>query len=194
MTVHATLEESHQILRDAVLGVSPDGWSHATPCGQWSVTQVLQHAAGDQQAWASTMTGEPGPSYDPFSPSGQLDESPVVVLDRTLQASTKAFASLGASPESPTPLPQGVLPIRVAVGACALDAAIHGWDIAVATGQASPLTPELARELMWVATQVVEPLRAWGAYGAIVEPGDATDEMAGLLQYLGRRPLWSPAG
>jgi hypothetical protein len=45
----------------------------------------------------------------------------------------------------PTPLPP--FPTNtpeLAAATCALDAAIHAWDIAVATGQPSPLTTELA--------------------------------------------------
>src|SRR2546430_9704094 len=38
-----------------------------------------------------------------------------------------------------------------AAAAAALDAAIHAWDIAMGTGQASPLTPGLARALTPVA-------------------------------------------
>ena len=51
-----------------------------------------------------------------------------------------------------------------AAGAAALDAAIHAWDIAMATGQGSPLTPELAQALTPVALSIVEPLRQYGAY------------------------------
>ena len=66
----------------------------------------------------------------------------------------------------PTPLPQGALPVWLAAGACALDAGVHAWDIAVATGQPSPLTPNLAGPLMVAARAIVEPLRAYGAYAS----------------------------
>jgi hypothetical protein len=79
----------------------------------------------------------------------------------------------------------------LAAGACALDAAVHAWDVAVATGQESPLGAELAGELLPVAQNLVEPLRAYGVYAAALpaEPGD--DDVASLLRYLGRRPDWS---
>ncbi len=79
----------------------------------------------------------------------------------------------------------------MAAGAAALDAAIHGWDIAVATGQGSPLTPALARTLRPIAEAIVEPLRQYGAYAAVIEiPAGAGDDAA-LLAYLGRRPDWA---
>jgi hypothetical protein len=83
------------------------------------------------------------------------------------------------------------MPAWLASGACALDAAVHAWDIAVATGRPSPLTPELARPLLTVAREIVEPLRAWGAYAPALE-ADPADDVAVLLAYLGRRPTWRP--
>jgi hypothetical protein len=67
----------------------------------------------------------------------------------------------------------------------------HAWDIAVATGQPSPLTPELAGPLLDAARTIVEPLRGWGAYAPelAAEPGDGPVEA--LLRYLGRDPRWS---
>lgn len=48
----------------------------------------------------------------------------------------------------------------------ALDAAVHAWDIAVATGQPSPLTPSLALTLRPVANALANPLRGY-AYGPL---------------------------
>lgn len=85
------------------------------------------------------------------------------------------------------PLPQGPQPAWVAVGAAALDAAVHAWDIAVAGGRPSPVTPALAAELLPVAREIVEPLRGF-AYAAPL-PGTAGDDPVDeLLRYLGRDP------
>jgi hypothetical protein len=67
---------------------------------------------------------------------------------------------------------------------------VHGWDIAVATGQPNPLTDPLARTLLSVARQLVEPLRDWGAYAPAIEPVADADDTARLLNYLGRRVDW----
>jgi uncharacterized protein (TIGR03086 family) len=165
--------------------VPADGWQDPTPCGDWNVTQVLQHAAGDQLGYAMKLGG-PGPGYDPFAPSGRLDGSPADLLEPALAASADAFARVDASdPEVPVPLPPFTLPAHLAVAAAALDAAVHAWDIAVATGQPSPLTPSLAEELRPVAEAVVEPLRGF-AFGPAVEPTADADTATSLLNYLGR--------
>ena len=158
------------------------------------MTQVLQHAAGDQIGFASFITGGPGPSENPFAPSGKLDDSPLVVAEEAMKASAEAWATVDRdAQEVSVPVPPGKMPAELGVGACALDAAIHAWDIAVATGQPSPLTPELARELMPVATGIVEPLRAFGAYAPALEAEDGDDDVAALLRHLGRRPDWREA-
>ncbi|ETK30989.1 TIGR03086 family metal-binding protein [Microbispora sp. ATCC PTA-5024] len=189
------LAEAHDALRRTVAGVGPDGWNLPTPCEKWSVTQVLQHATGDQIAFAAAITGGAWPSEDPFAPSGRLDGDPVAYLAQALETSGAAWAGVGDGDEGvPTPLPHGPLPAWLAGGACALDAAVHAWDIAVATGQPSPLSEEAARSLMTVAAAVVEPLRAYGAYAPALDAGPEAGEAASLLSYLGRRPAWTPAG
>ncbi|MEU6737780.1 TIGR03086 family metal-binding protein [Streptosporangium sandarakinum] len=191
-TVWTVLAESHRALRDAVRGVAAEDWDRPTPCAEWNVTQVLQHAAGDQIGFASFITGGPGPAENPFAPSGRLAASPETVAEEAMRASADAWATVGEDEqEVPVPVPPNKLPARLGVGACALDAAVHAWDIAVATGRPSPLTPELARELMDVARRIVEPLRAFGAYAPALEARDDDDDVAALLRYLGRRPDWA---
>lgn len=185
------LNEAHAALRTVVAGVGD--WDVPTPCVQWTATQVLQHAAGDQIGFASAITGQPGPTWNPFDPSGRLDESPVSYLETALGASADAWATVAPdTQEVPVPVPPNKMSAELGVTACALDAAVHAWDIAVATGRPSPLTPELARPLMAAALRIVEPLRAYGAYAAPVE-GDSADDVEELLRYLGRDPRWSPA-
>ena len=192
LTRRDVLDQAHNALRTVVRGVPEQGWSLPTPCEQWTVAQVLQHAAGDQLGYASAITGEAGPTYDPFAPSGTLDEDANAIADRTTQAAARAWSSVADdAQDAPTPLPQGAMPAWLGSGACALDAAVHAWDIAVATGQPSPLTPAVAAHLMTVATAIVEPLRAYGVYAPALEPQPGDDAVAALLRYLGRRPEWT---
>ncbi|MGC4828455.1 TIGR03086 family metal-binding protein [Micromonospora arida] len=183
------LEAAHEALRTAAERVPADAWERPTPCDRWNVTQVLQHAAGDQLAFASAIDGGPGPTEDPFAPSGRVDGDKLAGLRAALDASARAWKGVADdAPEVPTPLPQGKLPAEIGATACALDAAVHAWDIAVATGQPSPLGAELARPLLVVARQIVEPLRAYGAYAPAIDSAPEADEVAALLSYLGRDP------
>jgi uncharacterized protein (TIGR03086 family) len=187
------LTRAHQALRAAVSGVPDGSWSLHTPCAEWNVAQVLQHAAGDQLGYAAFLGHGQGPAFDPFAPSGTLDTPATGLLEPALEAAATAFSGVPSdATEVPVPLPQGPLPAAVAVGACALDAAVHAWDIAVATGQGSPLDDDLASELKQVAVQIVEPLRGF-AYGPVLAgpTGAGTGGLADLLRYLGRDPGWA---
>ena len=183
------LDEARAMLRAAVARVPADGWQRPTPCEEWNVTQVLQHAALDQLVWGAAVSGTEMPGENPFAPSGQLGAEPPAYAEAALEASAPAWTAIGGAAETvPTPLPAGPMAPADAAGAAALDAAIHAWDIAVATGQGSPLTPELARALTPVARSIVEPLRQYGAYAQALEPDPGADDAAALLCYLGRRP------
>jgi uncharacterized protein (TIGR03086 family) len=196
-TGHSILDEARALLRAAVAAVPPDAWNNPTPCEAWTVTQVLQHAALDQLAWAGAVAGGPMPEQNPFAPSGHIDGDPLGFADQALAASAPAWGQIGAGGGSdtgrgsdtelvPTPLPQGPMALGDAAAAAALDAAIHGWDIAVATGQPSPLTNELARGLTPVAEAIVEPLRQYGAYAPALRNTADDDDVTRLLHYLGR--------
>jgi uncharacterized protein (TIGR03086 family) len=186
------LASALRTFRDTVAQTPADGWELPTPCAGWSTTQVLQHAAGDQLGWAGIVGTGPMPTEDPFAPSGTLDGAPLELADRAVAAATAAWDAVDpAATELPTPLPPTpVLPAELAAGACALDAAVHAWDLAVATGRPSPLTAEVAAALLPAAKATVEPLRGW-AYAAELpaEAGDGPVET--LLRYLGRDPRWS---
>ena len=192
LTGWAVLDEARAALRAAAAGVPEDGWQRPTPCAEWNVAQVLQHAALDQGAWAAVVSGTEPSGENPFAPSGQLGASPLAYAEAALDGSVAAWAGVSADAESvPTPLPSGPRAPAAAAAAAALDAGIHAWDIAVATGQGSPLTPGLARALTPVARSIVEPLRQYGVYGPALEPGPGAGDAAALLGYLGRRADWA---
>ncbi|WP_314253680.1 TIGR03086 family metal-binding protein [Streptomyces sp. DSM 40907] len=187
------LDQAYAALRAAVAGVPADGWDRPTPCAQWNVTQVLQHAAGDQLAYAARLTGGPGPAEDPFAPSGALAGPPAGLLDPALAAAAEAFAGVApGDAEVAVPLPPFSVPAETAVGAAALDAAVHAWDIAVATGRPPGLTDALAAALRPAADVLAEPLRGF-AYGPAfpLAPGADDGAAARLLAFLGRDPGWA---
>ncbi|MFI6170060.1 TIGR03086 family metal-binding protein [Nocardia sp. NPDC051052] len=195
------LAESYRALANVVAGVRDYQWQLPTPCSAWTVTQVVQHAAGDQLAYAAALGIGAGPAYDPFDPSGSVDGSLTALVDAAIEQTAAAWATVADGTEAvPTPLPHGALPTPVAAVMCALDAAVHAWDIAIGTGQASPLTEELAGYLLTAArtghpapgsgqeAEIVEPLRQWGAYAAVVDEKSDGSAVAELLHYLGRVP------
>jgi len=183
------LTEAHQALRSTVAAIGAQDWAAVTPCSDWNVTQVVQHAVGDQHAWAWAITGVATTSENPFAPSGQIDGDVAAYVEDGLRTAEQAFATVPADrADTPTPLPPvPALPAAQAAAACALDAHVHAWDIAVALGRPSPISAEQAAKLLEVAKVIVEPLRGF-AYQAPLEPAAGDDDLAVLLRYLGRDP------
>ena len=104
------LDEARGMLRAAVAGVPADGWQRPTPCTEWNVAQVLQHAALDQRAWGAAVGGTESPGENPFAPSGQLGSEPLAYAGAALEASAPAWTAIGDEDTVPTPLPQGPMP------------------------------------------------------------------------------------
>lgn len=191
-TGFAALDASHHALRTVVGSLAAGDLERPTPCPDWTVTQVLRHAAGDQLGFASFLDGGPGPEENPFTPSATPPQDPKAYVEQAVTRSAAAWSAVDPdTDEVAVPVPPNKLSARVGAGACALDAAVHAWDIAMAVGGPSPLTPELSAELLDVARQIVEPLRQYGAYAAALTPQPGDDAEAELLRYLGRDPRWT---
>ena len=67
------LTDSLNLLRRVAASVPADRLGARTPCSQWTVSQVLLHAAGDQHVWASIVGSGSPPGYDPFAPPRRPD-------------------------------------------------------------------------------------------------------------------------
>jgi len=189
------ITESLNLLSTAAATITDANREAPTPCSAWNVTQVLQHAAGDQLAWAAALGTGTGPSENPFEPSGHLDGSVTDLIEQALAAARTAWSGIQSDNGAvPTPLPQGPFPAPAAAAACALDAAVHAWDISAALGRPGFLPRQLAAQLLPTARAIVEPLRQFGAYAAALPPRPDDDGAAELLRYLGRDPHWRAVG
>jgi uncharacterized protein (TIGR03086 family) len=193
MAMFPVLAESLDLLRRVGSALPTDRLDDPTPCSEWTVAQVLLHAVGDQHAWAFAVGSSPLPSYDPFAPPTRLAGTLDDLIEPAIAAATAAWTRIDATSEAvPTPLPPvPTLPAELAAAACGLDAAVHAWDIAVATGQQSSLRAELAAQLMPAARAVAEPLRGFAYAPALPEQAGDDDAAAALLRYLGRDPNWT---
>ncbi|MGX1544585.1 hypothetical protein [Streptomyces adustus] len=114
-------------------------------------------------------------------------------LDKVLVAVADAYARLpGDTERVPTPL--GPLPLAVAAAAAAMDAAVHAWDIAVATGQNRPLPDGLAEEVRPAADRLVNHLRdAYQVFAPAEEIREDHTAAEALPAFLGRDPRWAPS-
>jgi uncharacterized protein (TIGR03086 family) len=89
--------------------------------------------------------------------------------------------------EAPCAVSYGPVPGSVYAGHRFLDVFVHGWDLAVATGQDTELDAGLMRACREVIEPQVAAFRAAGALGGEEPvPADATDQQR-FLAMLGRQ-------
>ncbi|MGW3668444.1 TIGR03086 family metal-binding protein [Streptomyces sp. NPDC005141] len=188
------LTRAHARLREVVAGVPEGAWGAPTPCSEWTVRQVLNHARLDQQAYGAAITGSGWPDGDPFHPVDGLEADAAAALDKVLADVADVYRGLSPDAEE-VATPLGPLPFPVAAAAGAMDAAVHAWDIAVATGQESPLDDDLAAGIGLAADRLADHLRnSFGVFAAAREVPEGAGRAGALLAFLGRDPHWTPAG
>ncbi|WP_433893801.1 TIGR03086 family metal-binding protein [Streptomyces sp. CA-111067] len=186
------LAEAHAYLLAVVKGVPADGWERATPCSEWTVGQVYNHARLDQLALTMNITEVP-PSSDPFEPEPAVPADPVGELEAVLKQAAAAWES-GRELES-VATPMGPMPASAGAAVAALDAGLHAWDIARGTGQELPLGDELAAGISEMTGHVVTFVRdSFGKFGPERPADDGAGHAARLLSFTGRDPLWQPQG
>jgi uncharacterized protein (TIGR03086 family) len=184
------LTRAHSYLLEVAASVPEGAWGAPTPCSEWTVRQVLNHARLDQQAYGAAISGAGWPDSDPFQPA-DAPAADAQALEKALREVADTYARLPAdAQEVATPL--GPLPPRLAAAAGAMDAAVHAWDIAVATGQDAPLEEELADGIWLAAERLADHLRdAFGVFAAAREVPAGAGRSQALLAFLGRDPHWT---
>ncbi len=183
------LDQAHEVLRNAVSGLVVDAFTQSTPCSEWNVGQVINHALLDQLIFAATVTGTDKPEGDAFRPSGIDANLAERELEAALTRTADAFRSLAPDAGSvEIPLPPFNTTAQLAAGAAALDAGVHGWDIARAAGKNTTFSDALATQLLDVAYRFVDPVREWGAYAPVRVVDVDAGPLDELLAYVGRDP------
>jgi uncharacterized protein (TIGR03086 family) len=175
-------------LTAVVDAVPADRWVALTPCPAWSARQLLGHLIDGQHQVLAMATGE-GPRR-PLAEPAELDHlagiDPAGAWQDTCRTTTATLTALTPTASVSTPL--GPQTVEQLLGIALIEPVVHAWDLATATGQASPLDPEAVNALLPGVLALGEQLRASGMYQAptaVPEDAPAHDR---LLAALGRRP------
>ncbi len=115
-----------------------------------------------------------------------LGADPAASYATSAAAASATFRRPGAL-DAPCAVSYGPVPGSVYAGHRFLDVFVHGWDLAVATGQGADLDPGLMQACREVIEPQVAAFRAAGVFGAEPPvPPDATDQQR-FLAMLGRK-------
>jgi uncharacterized protein (TIGR03086 family) len=174
----------------ALIGVREGQWADPTPCTDWDVRALVNHVVAEQ-CWvgpllAGRTIAEVGSRYDgdvlgedPIGRGEDLARSSVIAVDTALIDGLRVHLSYGDEDAAEY------------VRQLAADHVIHGWDLAVATGQDPVIQADLLAEVAaWFASRE-ELYRSAGAIGPRAPM--TGDPQADLLAAFGRDAAWSPA-
>jgi uncharacterized protein (TIGR03086 family) len=164
--------------------VAEDQWSATTPCADWDVRELVNHVTSEQ-LWAPHLVdgetiAQVGDRYD----GDVLGAEPAASVHAAADGSTAAFAR--ADLDALVHLSFGDIPCGEYLVQMLTDTEVHGWDLAVATGQDASLDPEVVAVLLPAIQGMEELIRASGMFGdAVAVPADA-DDATRVLALLGR--------
>ncbi len=126
--------------------ITADQWTLPTPCEKWTVADVTRHLVGGNLLFAALLR-QSSPA-----PNGMVAESDLATAyARSADDLIAAFRTPGAM-DTVITVPFGTIPGIVAAQLRTVEALVHGWDLARATGQ--PITaPDAVVEQALVFTQ-----------------------------------------
>jgi len=161
-----------------------------TPCGPWTVRELLSHMVSQHLRFGAVARGEDPEQACPLD-KAELGEDPAETFRAASAIVTAAFAAGDADalvllPEIGRPVPLGVL-----ISFHLFDFVVHGWDVAVSIGAPYAPPAELTSLAYEVGGMIPDVSRVpGGSFAPVVNVGSDADALAKLLGLAGRDPLW----
>ena len=191
MALEDTYRRSVEFWKNTVSNVSDD-WSRPTPCTDWDVRALVNHVVGEDR-WTKPLVegktiAEVGDAFDGDLLGADPRASAMAAADEALTAVAKRLPAGGT-----VHLSYGEEDIAEYINQLVGDHLIHGWDLAVATGQNRDLDSELVGEVAAWFRNREEIMRSAGAIAARPESATGGNPQADLLIGFGRNPDWAPA-
>jgi uncharacterized protein (TIGR03086 family) len=188
------LEPATTALSALLDGVRDEQLSAPTPCAGRSLGDLLDHVDGLSLAFTAAATKTPidgAPSAD----ASRLGEDWRTRIPGRLAALASAWgdeaAWAGMTRAGGVDLPAAV------AGVVALnEVVVHGWDIAVSSGQRFTCEPSLLEAAYGFVRSTVaqHPQGSPGLFGPPVPVPDDAPLLDRLIGLTGRDPAWSPGG
>lgn len=154
--------------------VTDDQWAAPSPCTEWTVRELVDHAVGAQRQLGGLF-------------GAAVDEG----ADWTaVRAAVQAAISDPTNLEGNAP-PQvfGGMPKHQVLGIAVGDLLLHAWDLARAIGADETLPAEAVQAVAMGFQRMPEPmLRSGGMFGPAIEVADDASEQDKLLAFTGRQP------
>ncbi|WP_371495414.1 TIGR03086 family metal-binding protein [Kitasatospora sp. NBC_00374] len=167
-------------------------WELPTPCSEWTVRDLVNHLTAEQLWVPEMLAGATVAQVGSYFDGDVLGADPAGTWAAAAAAAGAAFAVPGA-------LDRTVhlsYADRDGLGYCremAVDAVVHGWDLARALGGAGRMSAQAAGFAL-AEVQRYGDLSVTGMFAPAVPTGPDADPQTRLLGLAGRDPGWSPPG
>ena len=175
-----------------VAGVRDDQLSGPTPCPEMTVAALLDHLMGLTEAFRLAAQKVPQHAA-PSAAAGSLDDDWRARLPERLAALAAAWREPSAW--EGTAVAGGVeMPAHQLAHVALDEVLVHGWDLAVATGQAYWGDTASAQACLdFVGDRSGDPAdEPEGLFGPVVPVPDGAPVLDRLLGRTGRDPGWTP--
>jgi uncharacterized protein (TIGR03086 family) len=147
-----------------------------TPCDDWDVRTLLNHMLDTQHYFVGAARGEdvspPGPN-----PPERLGKDPVADFRHARTETVRTFGEPGVIEKTGPSL-----------GIAFADQLLHGWDLAIATGQDSKMPDGLAEGAYEMIHGRFTDEQRKGVFKPEVAVADDASPQDKLLAYTGRNP------
>jgi len=183
-----------RVVARLVEGVTDEQLREVTPCPGTAVRNMLGHLLGLSVAFRDAARKDLGVMTDTAPDAGASDIGPgwredfPKVLDGLAEAWRDPAAWTGMTRAGGIDLPGAV-----AAAVVADELVIHGWDLAVATGQ--PYEPDavaLQSSYGFLLAATQDPSRGGGIFGPVVPVAAEAPLLERALGLSGRDPGWKP--
>lgn len=183
MSIPQAISKAAQAASAVVAGISPDQLDNSTPCDEWDVRALGNHLTGFLPY--SANAARRGPAMEGEAPDFTANEWAATFAHLATDAAT-AWAEEGAL-DGETEFGPGTLPAQYAAGITLMELAVHGWDLATATGQTMDLDDETAALAAQVSAQAANGAPE-GFFGKAVEVPEGATAFDRGLGAVGRNP------
>lgn len=190
MMLHPVMNLAAANTTAALRAIEDDQLTAPTPCTEFDVRGLVNHVIF-WSAFASEAAARKRPVADSVSVDHDFTQQDwrQTYTDQ-LNEAVAAWAEQDAW-EGNTSLAGGAMPATMVGKLLVAELAVHGWDVAAATGQRYPWPDEVTQVTHSFMTEMAPMGRQYGAFGPQVPVTDTAPLWQRALGLAGRDPEWS---
>jgi uncharacterized protein (TIGR03086 family) len=195
-TVADTRHHLHTVLTDlagVVDGIDEGRRRAPTPCTEFDAATLLDHVVGWLETFSAGYADLEGRAPRADLTDYRAPGDPAAAV-RAAAATLDAALAAGAG-SRPLTLGEAAMPGEMALSMILWEYQVHGWDLAVATGQPWSPPPEgLEASLAFAPMMLTEDYQGEGKpFAPRVPVADDAPALDRLVALSGRDPGWAPA-